>query len=201
MRVQHRKPTWNWCKSNVAIMNILIQAYISTPAFRILELLQMVSLTVIVAEGGWLRSNAHSSIEKSIHTDHRSKFLSQETWRWRNSPMWWPWVLLQIQGQLAVCNMDYSWLHLITGLHVACTVNEISQIQNTSLISQSQLSMNFLLLFCFLDCSLVHPPLWRNLQPKIMLLTLIAGVVEKMRGKWWPVIMHRVKENGSTYGV
>ena len=95
----------------------------------------------------------------------------------------------------------WSIVTSFAGLHVACIVNEFSQIQNTFLTSQSQHLMNFLLLFCFLGCSLVHPPLWRNLQPKTMLLTLIAGVVEKMRGKWWPVIMHRVKENGSTFSV
>ena len=64
----------------------------------------------------------------------------------------------------------WSIVTSFAGLHVACIVNEFSQIQNISLTSQSQHSMNFLLLFCSLDYSLVHPPLWRNLQPKTMLL-------------------------------
>lgn len=44
-------------KNNTAISSISIQTYISTPAFRIMEVLQIVSLIVTVVEGGWLRSN------------------------------------------------------------------------------------------------------------------------------------------------
>ena len=99
---------------------------------------------------------AHSSIEKSSHTRSQIQISISSNMRMEKFAM-----IIIITTKYRVSLLCAIW-SIVTSF-VACIVNEFSQIQSTFLAAQSQHLMNFLLLFCCLDCSLVHPPLWRNL--------------------------------------
>ena len=244
-----RKSTWNQCKSNTAILSISIQAYMTTPAFHILELLQMVSLTLTVVEKGWLRSNAHSNIEISTHMSeipdpnfylrqHEGKKFhlhdNQEYSKYTGSAccvqhrvtIWLP------HSQTAIQLSDFRPLLEVFVVHSHPRTTEMTQdqalfqrlyymlyyslsliweienilnieycnyicwalycmqcewvfqIENNFITYKASTWLNFLLLFCYLNCWLFLNLLQRSLQTQTMLLTLIVGVVEKTKGKW-----------------
>ena len=85
------------------------------------------------------------------------------------------------------------------GLHVACIVNEFSQIQNTFLTSQSHALNEFFIAVLLPRLLAGSPPTVEKPATQNHAPNTYCWCGGEDEGKM--VIMHRVKENGSTFSV
>ena len=157
MRIQHGKPTWNLAQEQHSNLEYFDSDLHINPSFPHYGGTPDSIINCDCCGRGLIEIKyAHSSIEKSSHTRSQIQISISSNMRMEKFAM-----IIIITTKYRVSLLCAIW-SIVTSF-AACIVNEFSQIQSTFLAAQSQHLMNFLLLFCCLDCSLVHPPLWRNL--------------------------------------